>query len=124
LDTVKAHPEYLALVIFGYLHVLDADNLFVSKHSLVLCRELLSRFPGFLFVPILLFALADNNQLKVKNIESDNLTCLYLRRPIIEGISKENEVSKIRGRTVNLLGKLPLTSDAKTDEERDPPSHP
>jgi hypothetical protein len=60
----------------------------------------------------------------VKHLKADIHTCLYLHRPTIEVISKEKEASKIRERTVNLLGKLPLTSDAKTDEERDPPSHP
>ena len=79
----KAHPKYLALVIFGYLHVLDTDNLFIGKHSLVFWRELLSRFTGFLFVPILPFALAVINQPRVKKIESGDLTRLYLRGPTI-----------------------------------------
>lgn len=69
LDVVKAHPKYLALVIFRYLHVLDTDNLFIGKHSLVLCWELLSRFSGFMFVPILSFALAAINQYKANSNE-------------------------------------------------------
>lgn len=94
-DTIKTHPKYLALVVLRYLHVLDTDDLLVSKHSLVLWWELLPRFPGLLLVPILLLTLATIDQPRVKDIESDHLTCLYLRRPATEWISKTNEVSGI-----------------------------
>lgn len=83
-DTIKAHPENLALVLLRYLHVLDTDNLLISKHSLVFGRELLSRFPGFLFVPVLPLTLAGIDQPGMKDIGSSRLTCLYLRRPAVK----------------------------------------
>ena len=52
-----AHPKDLALVVLCEPHVLDADNLLVGKHSLVLWWELLSWFPCFLLVPVLSLAI-------------------------------------------------------------------
>lgn len=47
-----AHPKDLALVILRDLHVLDADDLLVRKHALVLGWELLPRFACFLLIPV------------------------------------------------------------------------
>jgi hypothetical protein len=55
---VKTHPKYLAFIVLRDLHVLNTYNLFVGKHPLVLCWELFSRLPGFVFVPELLLGLA------------------------------------------------------------------
>lgn len=52
LGNDAAHPKDLALVILRDLHVLDADDLLVGKHALVLGWELFPRFPCFLFIPV------------------------------------------------------------------------
>jgi len=56
-DAGTTHPKYLALIVLCDLHVLNTYNLFVGKHPLVLFRELLSRLPGFMFVPELFLGL-------------------------------------------------------------------
>ena len=56
-----AHPKDLALIILRDLHVLDADDLLVGKHALVLGWKMFPRFSCFLFIPVFSLRLSVTN---------------------------------------------------------------